>query len=170
MCSKSCRLSVPTPRKELHPPRWQIEHGCGGLDWCAASICCTQRQPRSMRTRIHGCCRTSMHGWPMPFKNTAVISMTTKEPMTCRPTSNSTHQPDPQPTERGGGQLLLGTWQAVYLWEHRGAAHTRTIACHLFGAPANVSAAGNSPERSTTSSHAEPPQWRTHQPSHSGTT
>ena len=31
------------------------------------------------------------------------------------------------------GQLLLGTWQAVYLWEHRSAAHSRTIACHLFG-------------------------------------
>ena len=44
------------------------------------------------------------------------------------------------------GQLLLGTWQAVYLWEHRSAAHTRTIACHLFGAPANVSAAANSPQ------------------------
>ena len=43
-------------------------------------------------------------------------------------------------------QLLLGTWQAVYLWEHRSAAHTRTITCHLFGAPANVSAAANSPQ------------------------
>jgi len=31
------------------------------------------------------------------------------------------------------GQLLLGTWQAVYLWEHRSAAHRRTIACHLIG-------------------------------------
>ena len=45
------------------------------------------------------------------------------------------------------GQLLLGTWQAVYLWEHRSAAHTRTIACHLIGAPANVSAAANSPNK-----------------------
>ena len=31
------------------------------------------------------------------------------------------------------GQLLLGTWQAVYLWEHRSAPHRRTIACHLIG-------------------------------------
>ena len=31
------------------------------------------------------------------------------------------------------GQLLLGTWQAVYLWEHRAASHRRTIACHLIG-------------------------------------
>ena len=44
------------------------------------------------------------------------------------------------------GQLLLGTWQAVYLWEHRSAAHTRTITCHLFGAPAEVSEAANSPQ------------------------
>jgi secondary thiamine-phosphate synthase enzyme len=35
------------------------------------------------------------------------------------------------------GQLLLGTWQAVYLWEHRSAAHNRTIACHLFGEPSS---------------------------------
>ena len=47
------------------------------------------------------------------------------------------------------GQLLLGTWQAVYLWEHRSAAHTRTIACHLFGEPAKVSAATDSPQNAS---------------------
>lgn len=31
------------------------------------------------------------------------------------------------------GQLVLGTWQAVYLWEHRAAPHRRSIACHLIG-------------------------------------
>ncbi|EAQ68013.1 uncharacterized protein family UPF0047 [Synechococcus sp. RS9909] len=31
------------------------------------------------------------------------------------------------------GHLVLGTWQAVYLWEHRAAPHRRTIACHLIG-------------------------------------
>ena len=31
------------------------------------------------------------------------------------------------------GQLLLGTWQAVYLWEHRSAPQRRTITCHLIG-------------------------------------
>ena len=25
------------------------------------------------------------------------------------------------------GELLLGTWQGVYLWEHRSASHRRTI-------------------------------------------
>ena len=25
------------------------------------------------------------------------------------------------------GQLLLGTWQGIFLWEHRTAAHTRSI-------------------------------------------
>ena len=31
------------------------------------------------------------------------------------------------------GRLLLGTWQAVYLWEHRQLGSTRHIACHLIG-------------------------------------
>ena len=31
------------------------------------------------------------------------------------------------------GRLLLGTWQAVYLWEHRTAGSPRTIACHVVG-------------------------------------
>ena len=31
------------------------------------------------------------------------------------------------------GLLLLGTWQAVYLWEHRDAPHLRTIHCQLIG-------------------------------------
>ncbi|HZV34571.1 MAG TPA: secondary thiamine-phosphate synthase enzyme YjbQ [Verrucomicrobiae bacterium] len=32
-----------------------------------------------------------------------------------------------------GGQLALGTWQGIYLWEHRHLAHTRRIAAHFFG-------------------------------------
>ena len=31
------------------------------------------------------------------------------------------------------GRLLLGTWQAVYLWEHRERGSTRRIACHFIG-------------------------------------
>ena len=31
------------------------------------------------------------------------------------------------------GQLLLGTWQAVYLWEHRASPHRRRLSCHLIG-------------------------------------
>ena len=30
-------------------------------------------------------------------------------------------------------RLLLGTWQAVYLWEHRAHAQRRTLALHLLG-------------------------------------
>ena len=26
-----------------------------------------------------------------------------------------------------GGDLVLGTWQGVYLWEHRSAPHTRSV-------------------------------------------
>jgi secondary thiamine-phosphate synthase enzyme len=31
------------------------------------------------------------------------------------------------------GKLLLGTWQGLYLFEHRDAAHIREIALHLIG-------------------------------------
>lgn len=31
------------------------------------------------------------------------------------------------------GRLLLGTWQAVYLWEHRAMAQSRQISLHLVG-------------------------------------
>ena len=29
------------------------------------------------------------------------------------------------------GQLLLGTWQGIYLWEHRHAQHQREIILHI---------------------------------------
>jgi secondary thiamine-phosphate synthase enzyme len=32
-----------------------------------------------------------------------------------------------------GGELALGTWQAVYVWEHRRAAHRRDILVHVSG-------------------------------------
>ena len=32
-----------------------------------------------------------------------------------------------------GGALALGTWQGVYLFEHRRAPHLREVALHLFG-------------------------------------
>src|SRR6059036_3850823 len=32
-----------------------------------------------------------------------------------------------------GGQLTLGTWQGIYLWEHRSQPHTRRILAHLLG-------------------------------------
>ncbi len=31
------------------------------------------------------------------------------------------------------GRLALGTWQALYLWEHRKAPHTRTLVVHVQG-------------------------------------
>lgn len=33
-----------------------------------------------------------------------------------------------------GGRLALGTWQGIYLFEHRRAAHRRQIAIHMAGA------------------------------------
>jgi secondary thiamine-phosphate synthase enzyme len=32
-----------------------------------------------------------------------------------------------------GGEMLLGTWQGIYLWEHRHAPHQRRIAVHYLG-------------------------------------
>ncbi len=35
------------------------------------------------------------------------------------------------PFERG--ELTLGTWQGIYLWEHRHHAHRRRVTVHLLG-------------------------------------
>ncbi|MBV9044506.1 MAG: YjbQ family protein [Alphaproteobacteria bacterium] len=32
-----------------------------------------------------------------------------------------------------GGRLVLGTWQAIYVWEHRDRGHAREIALHIIG-------------------------------------
>lgn len=32
-----------------------------------------------------------------------------------------------------GGRLCLGTWQGIYLWEHRQAPHRRTVVVHVMG-------------------------------------
>jgi secondary thiamine-phosphate synthase enzyme len=32
-----------------------------------------------------------------------------------------------------GGDLALGTWQALYVWEHRHAAHRRTLVVTVWG-------------------------------------
>ena len=33
----------------------------------------------------------------------------------------------------GGGRLLLGTWQGIYLWEHRTAPHRRKVVVTILG-------------------------------------
>ncbi|HXE43093.1 MAG TPA: secondary thiamine-phosphate synthase enzyme YjbQ [Candidatus Baltobacteraceae bacterium] len=32
-----------------------------------------------------------------------------------------------------GGQMVLGTWQGIYLWEHRTHGHARRVALHFIG-------------------------------------
>jgi secondary thiamine-phosphate synthase enzyme len=32
-----------------------------------------------------------------------------------------------------GGQMALGTWQGIYLWEHRTVPHKRHVAAHFIG-------------------------------------
>ena len=31
------------------------------------------------------------------------------------------------------GQIVLGTWQAIYLWEHRSSKHSRRLNMHILG-------------------------------------
>ncbi|MCZ0898423.1 YjbQ family protein, partial [Microcoleus sp. HI-ES] len=31
------------------------------------------------------------------------------------------------------GRLLLGTWQGIYLWEHRQRGHIRELVVHVSG-------------------------------------
>lgn len=38
------------------------------------------------------------------------------------------------------GRLLLGTWQAIYLWEHRARPHRRQLCLHLLGTDAKSEA------------------------------
>jgi secondary thiamine-phosphate synthase enzyme len=33
----------------------------------------------------------------------------------------------------GAGRLLLGTWQGVYVWEHRSVVHARHLVVHVAG-------------------------------------
>jgi secondary thiamine-phosphate synthase enzyme len=33
----------------------------------------------------------------------------------------------------GGGRMLLGTWQGIYLWEHRTMPHRRTVVVTVIG-------------------------------------
>jgi len=32
-----------------------------------------------------------------------------------------------------GGELVLGTWQGIYVWEHRTGRHRRELAVHFIG-------------------------------------
>jgi secondary thiamine-phosphate synthase enzyme len=31
------------------------------------------------------------------------------------------------------GRLVLGTWQGIYLWEHRQRSHSREVVVHIYG-------------------------------------
>ena len=51
------------------------------------------------------------------------------------------------------GRLLLGIWQAVYLWEHRSQGSNRRVACHLIG-----SLRTETPSQQAPRTHAATPQ------------
>jgi thiamine phosphate synthase YjbQ (UPF0047 family) len=47
--------------------------------------------------------------------------------------SHNTEGPDDMPIPVKDGAPVLGTWQAIYLFEHRDASHKRELALHLIG-------------------------------------
>lgn len=56
------------------------------------------------------------------------------------------------------GRLLLGIWQAIYLWEHRTLGSQRRIACHLIGELSQESAPQETSHRDTSRIQAATPQ------------
>jgi secondary thiamine-phosphate synthase enzyme len=32
-----------------------------------------------------------------------------------------------------GAKMLLGTWQGIFLWEHRSRGHSRNVVVHICG-------------------------------------
>ncbi len=39
------------------------------------------------------------------------------------------------PIPVAGGRMVLGTWQGLYVFEHRAAPHTRRVVVHVMGEP-----------------------------------
>jgi len=56
------------------------------------------------------------------------------------------------------GQLVLGTWQAVYLWEHRRRPHQRRVLCHLLGEPAAMETTSKTLNQQIQARH-DPEAW-----------
>ena len=56
------------------------------------------------------------------------------------------------------GRLLLGTWQAVYLWEHRRRPHQRRVLCHLLGEPAAMETTSKTLNQQIQARH-DPEAW-----------
>ena len=56
------------------------------------------------------------------------------------------------------GRLALGTWQAVYLWEHRRRPHQRRVLCHLIGETAPQQTLGRRLNQEIQARH-DPEAW-----------
>ena len=56
------------------------------------------------------------------------------------------------------GRLALGTWQAVYLWEHRRRPHQRRVLCHLIGETAPQKTLGRRLNQEIQARH-DPEAW-----------
>ena len=66
---------------------------------------------------------------------TARSSTTTKDPTTCRATVRTALTQTTLGIPFDGGKLVLGTWQGIYLYEHRHRSHTRELVVHVLGEP-----------------------------------
>lgn len=56
------------------------------------------------------------------------------------------------------GRLLLGIWQAVYLWEHRTLGSQRRVSCHFVGALSPEAASQEASRRDTSRIQSATPQ------------
>lgn len=68
----------------------------------------------------------------VPEDNTRYIhSAEGKDDMPAHIRSALTHTSEQIPIS--GGRLVLGTWQGIYLWEHRQRSHYREVIIHISG-------------------------------------
>ena len=63
----------------------------------------------------------------------AGYAMTSRARTTCRRTSPRCSTSTSLSVPVSAGRMLLGTWQAVYLIEHRDRPHTREVVLHYVG-------------------------------------
>ena len=77
---------------------------------------------------------TSNPGWlGSPPKTRPPTPIATRGRTTCRPISGPLLTQVQLAIPLTGGRLALGTWQGIYLFEHRRRPHRRSVALHLIG-------------------------------------
>ena len=84
-----------------------------------------------MRLRLRGVISKRIS--PASRRRICRTNMTTKGLTTCRPTCAAALTSYPACDPGQSGRLVLGTWQGIFLFEHRRDTPEREIALHLIG-------------------------------------